>query len=129
MAILIGSMDFRPIFLTETTKVSYFFKEFEMEQIIIPTAKTMAAKSEPIVKKYLQPALEYIANQLDHLTERGLSKRIIRINGNSLYAIYDNKGYVFNEKQLIQYLEEELGYEVGATYVEFVRLHTITLKW
>ena len=25
MAILIGSMDFRPIFLTETTKVSYFF--------------------------------------------------------------------------------------------------------
>nr|DAR61120.1 MAG TPA: hypothetical protein [Bacteriophage sp.] len=25
VAILIGSMDFRPIFLTETTKVSYFF--------------------------------------------------------------------------------------------------------
>nr|DAN34555.1 MAG TPA: hypothetical protein [Caudoviricetes sp.]DAU73623.1 MAG TPA: hypothetical protein [Caudoviricetes sp.] len=25
VAISIGSMDFRPIFLTETTKVSYFF--------------------------------------------------------------------------------------------------------
>lgn len=60
-----------------------------MEQVIIPTAKTMAAKSEPIVNKNLQPALDYIAEMFKNINDRQLCDRRVTVNGKSLYSIYD----------------------------------------
>lgn len=37
--------------------------------------------------------------------------------------------YSLNDKQLIKYLEDELGYEVSAGYEYSLRLYGITLKW
>ena len=132
MAISIGYMDFRPIFLMEIYKglLFFFFKEWIMEQKIIPTAKTMAAKSEPVVKKHLGPALQYISTCFEKISERALAERMIRINGSVLYDIYDNNClYSLFERQLVQYLRDELGYEVEVEYVDFIRMHMIIIKW
>ncbi len=101
-----------------------------MEQFTIPAAKTMAAKSEPVVKKHLEPALQYISTCFEKISERALAERTIRINGSVLYDIYDNNClYSLFERQLVKYLRDELGYEVEVEYVDFIRMHTLTIKW
>lgn len=69
MAILIGSMDFRPIFLNGDYKgLLFFFKKgFIMEQYIIPTAKEMAAKSDELGICHLKPALDYIGGFIERM--------------------------------------------------------------
>ena len=101
-----------------------------MEQFTIPTAKTMAARGEPIVEKHLQPALKYISTCFEKISERALAERTIRINASVLYGIYDNNClYSLFERQLVQYLRDELGYEVEVEYVDFIRMHMIIIKW
>lgn len=101
-----------------------------MEQTRIPDAKEMATRSEPIVENHLEPALQYISTCFEKISERALAERMIRINGSVLYDIYDNNClYPLFERQLVQYLRDELGYEVEVEYVDFIRMHTITIKW
>lgn len=100
-----------------------------MEQVIIPTAKTMAAKSEPIVNKNLQPALDYIAEILENIGDRQLGDRRVTVTGDSLYNIYDRRGLSLKVPQLIKYLENTLGYKTEISYRDFNAVHAITLKW
>ena len=100
-----------------------------MEQVIIPTAKTMATKSEPIVNKNLQPALDYIAEILENIGDRRLGDRRVTVTGDSLYNIYDRRGLSLKVSQLIKYLEDTLGYKTEISYRDFNAVHAITLKW
>lgn len=100
-----------------------------MEELIIPTAKTMAMKSEPIVNKNLQPALDYIAEMLENISDRQLADRRISVAGQSLYNIYDRRGLSLKVSQLIKYLEDVLGYKTEISYRDFNVVHVITLKW
>lgn len=101
-----------------------------MEQNVIPNAKIMATKSEPVVKKHLEPALQYISTCFEKISERALAERTIRINASVLYDIYDNNClYSLFERQLVQYLRDELGYEVEVECVDFIRMHMIIIKW
>ncbi len=100
-----------------------------MEQVIMPTAKTMAAKSEPIVNKNLQPALDYIAEILENIGDRQLGDRRVTVTGDSLYNIYDRRGLSLKVPQLIKYLEDTLGYKTEISYRDFNAVHAITLKW
>lgn len=100
-----------------------------MEQVIMPTAKTMAAKSEPIVNKNLQPALDYIAEILENIGDRQLGDRRVTVTGDSLYNIYDRRGLSLKVSQLIKYLEDTLGYKTEISYRDFNAVHAIILKW
>ena len=124
------SMDFRPIFLMETTKVSYFFfKELKMmEQTIIPTAKTMATRSDSLGIDHLKPALEYIGRHTNEMKDYQLINRRLNIYGDTLYSKYEGTKYDLNPDQLIKYLQDDLGYEVIAKYKDN-RLYSLTLKW
>lgn len=100
-----------------------------MEQVIMPTAKTMAEKSEPIVNKNLQPALDYIAEILENIGDRQLGDRRVTVTGDSLYNIYDRRGLSLKVSQLIKYLEDTLGYKTEISYRDFNAVHAIILKW
>lgn len=100
-----------------------------MEQVIIPTAKTMATKSEPIVNKNLQPALDYIAEMLENIDDRQLVDRRVTVTGKSLYNIYDRRGFSLKVSQLIKYLEDTLGYKTEISYRDSSVVYAITLKW
>lgn len=100
-----------------------------MGQNTIPTAKEMAVKSEPIVNKNLQPALDYIAEMLKNINDRQLSDRRVTVTGKSLYNIYDRRGLSLKVSQLIKYLEDTLGYKTKIAYRDFNVIHSITLKW
>lgn len=131
MAISIGSMDFRPIFLNRDLQRSliFFKKGYIMEQTRIPDAKEMVVKSDALGVEHLQPALNYIGGIFAHIGDYDLVDRMINIDAKGLYDAYNGSKYVLNDKQLIKYLEDELGYEVSAGYEYNLRLYGITLKW
>lgn len=100
-----------------------------MEQTRIPDAKEMAIKSDALGVEYLQPALNYIGGVFAHIGDYDLVDRMINIDAKGLYDAYNGSKYALNDKQLIKYLEDELGYEVSAGYEYNLRLYGITLKW
>lgn len=99
-----------------------------IEQNMIPTAKTMATRSDSIGIDYLKPALEYIGKHANAMKDYQLINRRLNFYGDTLYSKYEGTKYDLNPDQLIKYLQDDLGYEVIAKYAN-TKLYSITLKW
>lgn len=99
-----------------------------MEQNMIPTAKTMAARSDSLGIDHLKPALDYIGRHTNEMKDYQLINRRLNIYGDTLYSKYEGTKYDLNPDQLIKYLQDDLGYEVIAKYAN-AKLYSITLKW
>ena len=99
-----------------------------MEQNTIPTAKTMATRSDLLGIDHLKPALDYIGRHINEMKGYQLINRRLNIYGDTLYSKYEGTKYDLNPDQLIKYLQDDLGYEVIAKYGN-AKLYSITLKW